>query len=171
MKQTQMERIEENQQDRKESANLQAKIVYALLLVPVVLLGLMWYWLVFPAQVLEIKKLPIPVTKPENIKSGRILSLMFDYCKHIDAQGTVEATLVSDKSVIMLPTYTERLPQGCSKVTAPMILPYTIIEQDYHIHYKVTYKVNPIREVVEEFDSQEFTLNPIDLPIDQHLTN
>lgn len=125
--------------------------------------GVFYYWTFFPDKILEVKELPVPVTKPQNIESGRILILKFDYCKHADVKGIVESSLVSDRNVVILPSYKEETPVGCKKIDAPMILPYTVITQKYHVHYKITYQVNPIREVVVEFDSAEFELLPIDL--------
>lgn len=147
-------------------AKFQAKIAYVFFSVLVVLMGVLLYWAIYPTEVLRINKLPVPVTIPENIKSGRILMLKFDYCKYTPAEGVVERTLVSDRNVITLPTYKDQSAPGCDVIDVPTILPYTIIEQKYHIHYKVTYQVNPLREIVEEFDSAPFVLIPVDIPVD-----
>lgn len=155
----------EAQQVRKNEAAFQVKVVYFFLAILLALLGLLTYWLLWPNDVLTINKLPVPVTKPEDIKAGRLLVLKFDYCKFNAAEGTVEPSLVSDRNVVLLPTYEDKTPTGCGKVDVPLILPYTIVEQKYHIHYKITYKVNPLRELTEEFDSAEFILNP--LPISE----
>lgn len=125
------------------------------------------YWSLAPVRVLKINKLPVPVTAPEEIQSGRLIFLDFDYCKINDTHGTVERQLIGERSVIILPTYPDTTPKGCNKVKVPTLLPYTITAQKFHIHYKVTYRVNPIRTTVEEFDTEGFTILPIkSLPID-----
>ena len=156
----------EERKDIIKKAGFEAKIAYFTFAFLVVLIGIMTYWAILPVDVLKINKLPVPVTVPENIKSGRILMLKFDYCKYTGSKGLVERTLVSDRNVITLPSYEDTSPAGCNKADVPTVLPYTIIEQEYNIHYKITYQVNPLREVVEEFDSEKFLLIPVDVPID-----
>lgn len=123
--------------------------------------GLIYYWKVTPSKILVINQLPVPVGEPENIRAGRIITLKFDYCKFTDTKGFVEPTLVSDRNVVILKPYDETLPAGCNKIDGPLVLPYTVITQTYHVHWKVTYYPNPVHTVIVEFDSEKFTLLPL----------
>lgn len=137
------------------------RFMYAVLFVIFVILVLIGYWSLVPVDILEIKKLPVPASKPSDIQSGRLINLRFDYCKYSDVHGVVERTLVSERAVITLPTYKEITPKGCDQVDAPVVLPYTIATQTFYIHYKITYRINPIKTVVEEFDTEEFDILPV----------
>lgn len=125
------------------------------------------FWSLYPYDVFEIKKLPVPVTEPENIKSGRLIFLDIDFCKYMDVEGKVERFLVSEREVIALPSYTDGAPKGCQEAQVPILLPYTILAQEFRITYKATYQVNPIRTVVEEFETKSFVIKPIvELPVE-----
>ena len=144
-----------------QSKRFEFRIVYLLLIAIFASLLVLGYWFFVPVRVLKINKLPVPVTNPENIKSGRLVIFNFDYCKYKPITGTVERQLVSDRLVLDLPSYPENTPVGCHKVDAPIILPYTIRTQEFHVHYKVTYPINPIRTSVEEFNTDKFNILPV----------
>lgn len=137
------------------------RVVYALLAVILAALLVIGYWSFVPVDVLQIKKLPVPATQPENIKSGRLIFFKFDYCKKVDVKGLVERQLISDRLVLDLPSYTDSTSVGCSKADAPIILPYTIRTQTFYVHYKVSYPVNPLRTEVEEFNTDKFNILPV----------
>lgn len=138
------------------------------LIIAIGLAVLLAYWFIYPYDVLEIKNEPTPVTEPENIKSGRLIFITIDYCKYINVSGVVERQLVSDREVIDLPVYDDTTPVGCNKIDVPLLLPYTILDQTFYIHYKVTYQVNPVRTLVEEFKTSTFVIKPVvELPIEE----
>lgn len=145
----------------KEKNIIGFRILFHILIALFVLFMFCAYWLFWPFDVLTINREPVPATQPENIKSGRVIFLNIDYCKHSDAHGLVERTLVSDRMVIDLPSYQDRSPKGCGRIEAPIILPYTVATQRFHIHYKVVYQVNPLRKVVEEFNTTDFDILPV----------
>lgn len=144
---------------------LEFRFVYVILGFIFAILMLIAYWTFAPVDVLEIKKLPVPVTDPQNIRSGRLVILEFDYCKYHNFTGSVERQLVSERLVLDLPSYKDHTPKSCGQISAPIILPYTVATQKFHIHYKVTYRVNPIKTVVEEFDTVEFEILPVPLEL------
>lgn len=156
-----MKRIPDNITELEPKKKVEFRIMYSILILIFSILLLVAYWLLMPVKVLEIKKLPVPASQPEDIQSGRLVKFTFDYCKYYDTHGVVERTLISERAIVMLPTYPEFTPKGCDVIEAPVILPYTIATQTFHIHYKVTYQVNPVKEVVEEFDTENFKILPV----------
>ncbi len=126
------------------------------------LLGLlMMYWLNAPYHPLELHQSPAPVS-PRQVKANGILFAHFDYCKSINATDRITRDLVGDKVVINLPPQVQlaNTPVGCQEIDAPIVLPNVMTYGKYHIHYTIVYKVNPIREVTIEFDTEEFEIVP-----------
>lgn len=139
---------------------IEIRVVYGMLVIIALIFALLAYWIFMPVKTLAIQHLPLPVTNPEDISSGRIIVLRFDYCKYTSMHGRVERKLVSDRLTIDLPIYMESLQKGCHKLDAPIILPYTVATQTFYIHYHVVYQVNPLRSEIVEFDTKKFKLLP-----------
>lgn len=155
------------QEPLSPAKKIEIKVVYGMLILIGLIFVLLAYWIFAPIKTLMIKQLPLPVTKPEDISSGRIIVLRFDYCKDTNLHGKVTRQLISDRSAINLPVYNETLITGCHKTDAPIILPYTVATQTFHIHYHVEYPVNPLRSEIVEFDSAKFTIIPAPSNLDQ----
>lgn len=116
----------------------------------------MLYWLyAVPDQALDIKKLPIPIIKTP-VRAGDYVTLHFDYCKNVSASGRVTVTLVSSKTQLVLPTQSEHIHRGCSIFDAPLPIPPQATSDTYHYHFRAVYQVNPLRQIVQEFDTARF---------------
>lgn len=127
-----------------------------ILLLAFLTIGLISYWLVFPYDVLDVKKLPVPVTRTPTSADG-IIVLKFNYCKNMEIEGNLEISMISTSTAILLPPAEERTHAGCRKdFNAPVIIPSQASNGTYFFHYKVTYKVNPLKTIVEEFDTEKF---------------
>lgn len=122
-----------------------------------VLVLVLTYWTFERGPVLEIKNNPVPV-RPTKIADDEYILLHYNYCKHSDAEGTVEGHLVSKTSVIPLPPTTDTTKANCRQFDAPNPIPGQAPPETYHYHYKACYPLNPIKESCTEWRSKEFTI-------------
>jgi hypothetical protein len=128
-------------------------------------LAVLLYWLVSPSDVLEVKNAPVPVrTIREHPTAAGVVILKIDYCKKLSSSGDVRISFVSSSREIFLPRSRDRQAPVCEIREVPIIIPEDISQGEYHVHFRATYRVNPLKQTVEEFDSQPFeivdTTNP-----------
>jgi hypothetical protein len=65
-------------------------------------------------------------------------------------------SFVSDKTEIFFPVVKERSLRECKTIDAPVILPPQITPGTYHLKFRVTYQVNPLKSVVITWESENF---------------
>lgn len=117
---------------------------------------LVFFWSIYPKTVIEIKKVPVPSLKKE-VLVGDYITLIYNYCKHIEAEGTVKSSLVSKTTVIDLPDSIDTTHKGCHlELQVPMPIPKQAATDMYHFHYIYESCPNPIRCITSEWDTQEF---------------
>lgn len=144
--------------DQKHSNVVNFIAYFALGLVAIVI-AVFAYWSLAQTDVLEVKNHPVPVrTIRPKPKADGVLFLKVDYCKHVQANGRVRTSFVGASREIFLPVYEDKQPPICQEVEVPVPIPHDMAPGMYHLHYRITYQVNPIKEVIEEFDSQEFEI-------------
>jgi len=120
-------------------------------------LSILVYWLITPTEALTIKE-PLEVVNADNkISNGGVLNLRAEFCKNTDTPGDVEVTMIG-KSQLSLLKVREGLKKGCNDLILNVQIPVVVNFEPRRIHYKVTYQLNPLRTVVKEFDSEEFTI-------------
>lgn len=132
----------------------------AVLLVAISTLLVFYYWAIQSTNVLTIKDNPVPVER-KIVKSGDVQIVNFNFCKNLNIEGSVEWSLVSNKIVILLPSYKDRSPKSCRQnARKPIILPLiTNTDDAYHFHYVITYRINPIKTIMVQFDTQSFKID------------
>lgn len=104
-----------------------------------------------------IKNGPVPV-RPQTQKADQLVFVGVNYCKTQDIAGTVRRTLISSTQRLVLPIQSDAGPVTCQQVDAPELIPKGAVPDKYHFHFEITYKVNPIKTVVESFDSEDFVI-------------
>ncbi len=126
----------------------------------IIITSLFFYWTIAEYKALDIKVQPVPILKGhERVKAGDFSFLVFNYCKNTDAVGRVVVTLVSTRSAILTPPYDDTTKKICvPRLLAPMIVPPQTTPDKYHYHFRIVYPVNPIKNVVVEFDSAPLTV-------------
>lgn len=139
---------------------------YLALLVVAGGIGTLLYWkLSTPTEVLSIRPQPIPVlTKVVKLNpacaiigADRCVVLKITQCKNVEANGKISPTFVSNTDRIPTPEIIERGERKCQNdITVPFPVPRVAPPGKYHIHFRTTYKVNPITTIVQDFDSEEF---------------
>lgn len=138
------------------------RVSLAALIIAILGLLILFYWLIVPVNVLQIKNNPVPVEKKQ-VKGEDVQILNISYCKNRTASGVVNWSLVSNKQVILLPPYSDTTPIGCNKdLRAPILLPPVKFNDTYHFHYIVIYQVNPLKTETVIFDSQPFMITGLD---------
>lgn len=128
----------------------------AVIIAAIYFIGIVFYWYIVPYSILEIKNSPVPVV-PKEVNGLRYVTAIFDYCKNVEVEGKIEIALVSDKTKLELPSSHETTKKGCkSDFEVPLPIPPHASTDTYHYHYIVTYKPNPLRTIVVEFDTEAF---------------
>lgn len=144
--------------DSKQFYGVKWLITIALSLMAVCILIILYWLYSVPDKALVVKPSPITVAT-KTVSPGGYVLLHYDFCKNVTADGRVIITLVNSKSQTNLPTTTERSPKGCySNLTAPFPIPNQTVAGTYHITFRTTYKVNPLRSIVQQYDTQSFVV-------------
>lgn len=152
--------LPEEDSKRFKTANI---IAYAALVFVSLMIGVCAYWALSETDVLEIKNSPVPVrTIREHPEADGVVILKVDYCKKIRATGKVRTSFVGESREVFLPVAEDKQPPQCNAgqlqpIEVPVLIPKDLSPGNYHIHFRITYDINPVRNgVVEEFDSQQF---------------
>lgn len=130
------------------------------LLVLTLATGLLLYWSFQNEDVLQVKNSPFPVrTIREHPTANGVIILSVDLCKQTSAVGRVRTSFVSQSRDILLPISEDRGPKGCNKVEVPVLIPSDTPADTYRVKFHVDYKINPLKTVVEEFESEPFIVD------------
>lgn len=123
-----------------------------------VLLAVILYWGLTGKDVLVVHNAPVPV-KPAFVKTEEKITVTIDFCKVDKANGTVYTRFVSEKTELVVPTYTDTLAPGCyDNLDFQVPIPPQLTADKWHLNYRIDYKTNPLTTVREEFNTQDFTV-------------
>jgi hypothetical protein len=136
-------------------------VVYFILLFLAAVVALFLYWTFQGSNVLDVKNNPVPVrTIRPHPQADGVVFLNINYCKNTKAEGRVRTSFVSPTREYFFPVSIDRQDPNCKFQEVPVAIPHEVLPGEYHIHFRITYKVNPIKTVVEEFDSKKFEVVP-----------
>lgn len=149
--------------DYPKSKRALAYFAYFALGVISVILLVLGFWTFGARDVLEINNAPVPVrTILPNATADGIIVLRVDYCKKVKATGKVRTSFVSKTREIFLPANIDTQAPECyigdKAREIPIFIPHEIEPGEYKIHFRVAYQVNPLKSVIEEFDSKPFVV-------------
>ena len=132
-------------------ANLVIFIVYSFA-------GLVAFWLLFPYNPLVIEQ-PTKVLTPV-VKTGEVIYVEFDFEKNTDIKPNITVALV-DGVIFNLPEFSPINPIGhtSKKVVGILTVPMTVPCGEYHIDFSADYKMNPIRTVTVEYETEKFIID------------
>jgi hypothetical protein len=144
----------------EESKKAKKKLPYyfgsAVLLLALGVALLFFFWTLQPTNVLVIKNQPIPA-KYGLFNGQRTVDTIFNYCKTGDTTGQLSYDFVSTTTVIAGPVNPAASNSGCKDgVHIPVAIPKQAPPDTYHIHWNVSYRLNPIRIVTVQWDTQDF---------------
>lgn len=111
------------------------------------------FWWLYPYKIVEMKQ-PYEVLTPE-VKQGEILIYKQDYCKYTSKVPTVQRYFV-DGLIYAMAEASPTLKEGCRTNLASILVPRNLPTGKYYMRTIVTYKVNPIRNIIFEFSTDEF---------------
>jgi hypothetical protein len=116
------------------------------------------YWLVYPYRVLEIKGSVFPIlNENKTIKRGHVLYFESDNCKFMNITATTSRTFV-DTLNYYIPMTITNVRKGCGKVTISVPVSELLPPGKYYLHNIFQYKVNPLRTITVEHDTEYFTI-------------
>lgn len=135
-----------------------SKVAYGVLAVALVVLSIVIYWLTSARDVLEIKNQPVPVRSiRQHPEADGVIIVHTNYCQHVAATARIRISFVSPSREVFLPADRDvPLPKKCEDIEVPVLIPKELPPGKYHLHWRIEYKVNPLKHVIEEFDSVEF---------------
>lgn len=132
--------------------------LYALAALATVMAGTLVYWSATPVHVLVVSNNPVPV-RPTELTPGSAVIMTYTYCKNTDTKGTVRTSLVSATSETFLPLAPDITGKQCHvKLDVPAVIPMETAAGSYHFHFRATYRINPLKTEIDEWNSQNFTV-------------
>ncbi len=134
------------------------RIAYAIIFLAIVCIAIASYWLFYPYKTYVVNSNPLPIIS-ETVKSGQKVTLLFDRCNYTDKVAHIEKQLVGRDIQIDLPTLDRAIGTGCSTKKVDINLPKINNVGLYHIHYKMTWQLNPLRTESIEFDTDDFQID------------
>lgn len=126
------------------------------------------YWLYSPPkEAVSVSPDPIPVLT-KTVKSDgtcavlgydRCVVLKFTRCKNVTATGRVVITLVNKTQLLTLPIADDKGDRKCDRdIQAPIPIPPIATPGEYHIHFRATYQINPLKSIIQEYDTESFNV-------------
>lgn len=124
------------------------------------------YWLYSPPKdAIAVSPHPIPVVNKVVKRDGtcaalgyeRCVVLKLTRCKHVTAEGRVVTTLVGETERIPLPVVYDRGDRKCENdVSVPIAIPESALPGKYTFTFIVTFKVNPLTTITQEYTTESF---------------
>lgn len=134
-----------------------ALLLYFALGIISIVLTVFLYWLISGNDALDVKGKVL--AEPLVVETDKTITLKVTYCRSSWDEGRVVRRFVNESSEVLAPTVAGQLPRGCnSDFPIEIPIPDSVIPGKYHVNYRITYRTNPLKTVVEEFDSEEFTV-------------
>lgn len=130
------------------------------------LLAIIVYWLIYPYKILEQRKFYV---SPYNATPGAQLEYQFFYEKFQDLPERSTLVYVCETNRIESPIKNTRswIPMGVDVVKSRLPVPNKIEPELCHLEAEVSYRPNPIRDVLVTLKSDDFyigtpsaTVNP-----------
>ena len=118
--------------------------------------GVVSFWLLYPYNVIDVKSIIIQ-NPGKVVKQGGVLIYETDYVKYYDIVGTISRKLVNTYTIGYSDTPATS-PAGSGKPKIHLPIPAYATPGKYHLLWKVSHPVNPMRSITETVWSDEFTV-------------
>jgi hypothetical protein len=141
---------------RRSRFNPVLALVYMTFLVAFAVVGLAAYWMLAPYEVLRVTNAHMSQSV---VMQGQTTAYSDDYIKLLDIDGQATRAFV-DGIVYDAGSYDSALPVQLTpkRIVRPVTIPSTLPPGRYHLQITVRYQVNPLRELVYQFYTDEFTV-------------
>ena len=132
-------------------------IVSMAIVILTLFIGVYYLYLMFwPAKVITANSDPLKIVT-EEVRHGEMVQYVADVCKSKDIQARGYNQFVNHV-VINTDSRLSNMPAGCEKFIAGTEVPDILPPGEYRLRVSLTYKVNPIREVTQTFETEPFTI-------------
>lgn len=129
---------------------------YLVILSAIVVMSVVGFWLFYPYKTTEFRDKIIKVEN-DTVKAGEEISYSVSYCKYTDVTPEISKTFV-DGIIYVAPGAVSTTKKGCGvnkiHVTVPKNLPPGV----YHLELSYRYKVNPVRTIIINTQTEKFTV-------------
>lgn len=133
-------------------------VSYLTLLFAFIILATIIVWEIYPYNPVEYKNIPFPIlNENKTVKKGDHVFYEIDACKYTDQVPELVKFFV-DGVAFETPKTVGVVMEGCRKVVADVYVPHTMPTGEFHLRLVVTYKPNPIRTIVFDNYSENFTI-------------
>lgn len=136
------------------------KITHTLVLIAFVMIVFIWaifmIWWIYPYKTATINQQPYIVSE-KIIKQGGQLNYIIDACNYTEIVPIVTKQFV-DGIIYSVPESAIRLPMGCNKTLVSVKIPKNLPPGDYYLKVYVSYKMNPIRTINSEYQTEKFSV-------------
>lgn len=124
------------------------------------------YWIYSPPQeAISVSPNPITVVNKvvkddgscESVGYSRCVVLRFTRCKNVRSQGRVVITVVGEDVQFTLPVLTDNEERRCENdKKVPFPIPPQVQPGEYTLHFRTTFRINPLTIITQDFDSESF---------------
>lgn len=128
--------------------------IYIFLLLSTLLVGYIWYSLIFPLDIIKPRTQPYKVLTPV-VHSGGELVYVVDACKIMETTAVASRSFI-DGVVFSLPSTTANIKKGCFKTNMSVTVPKQISSGTWHLQIDIEYKVNTFRTKTYHFKTENF---------------
>lgn len=136
------------------------KITHIMVLLGFGMIAIIWaifmIWWIYPYKTAVINHQPYLINNAEIVQGGN-LNYMIDACNYTEIVPIVTKQFV-DGIVYSVPEGAIRLPMGCHKTLVSVKIPKNLPIGDYSLKVYVSYKMNPIRTINSEYQTEKFSV-------------
>jgi hypothetical protein len=112
------------------------------------------FWIFYPYKPIAIHKISI-LNLDKKVLAGDYIVYQMDYTKYVDLDGAMTRKLVNEFIIDLTDTITTNpVGTGVNRMIIP--IPKYADPGKYKLRFTITYKVNPIRSVTIDAESEEF---------------
>lgn len=133
----------------------------ALALASFLLLMIIYFGILDTPHPIKYFNEPFPVMTPETTPGGHV-TIEADYCRYTNVPVTVYRNFISTTSDSNVPIGGQELggaPKGCATAELQISVPLDVlVGEEYYVHYRFVYHVNPIGTRVVEARTGTFRI-------------
>ena len=111
------------------------------------------FWWIYPYKT-STQVQPYKVITHE-VKQGELLKYEMEYCKYTTKIPTVERQFI-DGIIYTVPQGNAQIKKGCGKIVNSILIPQALPIGTYYVHSTVSWKMNPVRIINQEFITEKF---------------
>ena len=130
---------------------------WATLITAFVVLWICIYWLVYPYKTVTFHNLPFPVDQ-KIYKPGECLRIYTEYTRYTDIQSIAVIRFTDGITFTMLPMVFQKSPGTYKGYSLTVRIPDVLPPGRYFLDVNFTYEMNPLRDIVVNARTQEFTV-------------